>query len=39
MYLGAFKDWILDDWMPWHKDVNNYAMIDVNRLVYSIIFY
>lgn len=32
-YLNAFKEWILDDWMPWHKTDNNYAMIDVNRFV------
>ena len=32
-YLNAFKNWILDVWMPWHKECDNCAMIDVNRCV------
>lgn len=30
-YLKEMKDWLLDDWMPWHKNDSNYFFLDVNR--------
>ena len=23
--------WIPDDWIPWHRDINDYSTIDINR--------
>lgn len=35
-YCEDMKFWILDDWMPWHRENKDYSLIDVNRLVYII---
>jgi hypothetical protein len=32
-YLQDMKNWLLDDWMPWHNVNCDYTTIDVNRLV------
>ena len=32
-YLQDIKNWLLDDWMPWHMTIQDYSTIDVNRLV------
>jgi hypothetical protein len=32
-YLTDMKNWLLDDWMPWHRFNKDYSTIDVNRLV------
>jgi hypothetical protein len=32
-YLADMKNWLLDDWMPWHRNMFDFATIDVNRLV------
>jgi hypothetical protein len=31
-YCEELKCWLLDDWMPWHREVKDYSQIDVNRL-------
>jgi hypothetical protein len=33
-YLKDMKAWILDDWMPWHKENPDYSTIDVNRYMH-----
>ena len=33
-YLADMKNWLLDDWMPWHTYMNDYLTIDINRCVY-----
>lgn len=30
-YFKEMKDWILDDWMPWHNADSDYSFLDVNR--------
>ena len=30
-FLQDMKDWLLDDWMPWHREKRDYSTIDVNR--------
>ncbi|XP_028416819.1 uncharacterized protein LOC114541027 [Dendronephthya gigantea] len=35
-YLKEMKDWILDDWMPWHNADNDYSFLDVNRPIKGI---
>ena len=30
----AMLNMILDEWMPWHKEVYDFATIDINRQVY-----
>ena len=30
-YFKEMKDWILDDWMPWHMADSDYSFLDVNR--------
>ena len=30
-FLQDMKDWLLDDWMPWHRENKDYSTIDVNR--------
>jgi hypothetical protein len=37
-YIQDMKTWILDDWMPWHRENPDYATIDVNRYSNSIFF-
>jgi hypothetical protein len=32
-YLQDIKNWLLDDWMPWHMTIQDYSTIDMNRLV------
>ncbi len=32
-FCQDMKCWLLDDWVPWHRDNSDYSMIDVNRLV------
>ncbi len=32
VYLSDMKNWLLDDWMPWHTYIHDYSTIDVNRL-------
>ena len=32
-YFKGMKDWILDDWMPWHKTDSDYSYLDVNQQV------
>lgn len=32
-YCQEMKYWLLDDWIPWHRETNYYTLIDVNRLV------
>ena len=31
-YCQDMKNWLLDDWVPWHRDNPDYSTIDVNRL-------
>lgn len=31
-HLVDMKNWLLDDWMPWHRYNNDFSTIDVNRL-------
>ncbi|CAB4027056.1 Hypothetical predicted protein, partial [Paramuricea clavata] len=35
-YCEELKCWLLDDWMPWHREVKDYSQIDVNRPVKGI---
>lgn len=35
-YCEDMKFWLLDDWMPWHRENKDYSLTDVNRLVYII---
>ena len=30
-FCKDMKDWLLDDWMPWHNYLLDYRLIDVNR--------
>lgn len=30
-YLRVMRNWLLDDWMPWHGYIHDYATVDVNR--------
>lgn len=30
-YIEAMKDWLMDDWMPWHSENPDLSRIDVNR--------
>ena len=30
-FLQDMKDWLLDDWMPWHREERDYSTINVNR--------
>lgn len=32
-FCQDMKCWLLDDWVPWHRDNSDYSLIDVNRLV------
>lgn len=32
-FNSEMLDWILDDWMPWHKDCRDFSTLDVNRYV------
>ncbi len=31
MYCNKMKEWLLDDWMPWHRYEHDFGTIDVNR--------
>ncbi|CAB3993849.1 Hypothetical predicted protein [Paramuricea clavata] len=35
-YCEELKCWLLDDWVPWHREVKDYSQIDVNRPVKGI---
>ena len=30
-FLQDMKNWLLDDWMSWHRENKDYSTIDVNR--------
>ena len=30
-YISEMKSWLMEDWMPWHKENPDYASIDINR--------
>ena len=31
LFCREMKEWLLDDWMPWHWYNTDYSTIDVNR--------
>ena len=33
LYNKQMLNWVLDDWMPWHRDNYDFSTIDVNRYV------
>jgi len=32
-YHDNFLNYILDDWMPWHRELRDFSLLEVNRLV------
>ena len=32
-FRDNFLSFILDEWMPWHKEVHDFSLLEVNRLV------
>lgn len=32
-FRDDFLNFILDDWMPWHKQVRDFSLLEVNRFV------
>ena len=33
-YCEAMKFWLLDEWIPWHRQNPDYSLLDVNRQVF-----
>ena len=32
-FRDNFLSFILDEWMPWHKEIHDFSLLEVNRLV------
>ena len=32
-FCDDFLNFILDEWMPWHKEMHDFSQLEVNRLV------
>ena len=31
-FRDDFLNFILDEWMPWHKEIHDFSQLEVNRL-------
>ena len=37
-FCEDMKSWLLDEWMPWHRNEPDYTLLDVNRYYNNVLF-
>jgi hypothetical protein len=38
-YCTDMKEWLLDEWIPWHREIKDLSLLDVNRFAHLLLLY